>query len=400
MRQNSLSLLAGLGLWASTCSAVTLFAADSLGNVTTLSLTGSGHNYSLTVTARTAECEANPSWLGVDKASRVLYCLDRGVSTSTSGSLNSFSIGSDGALTRLDRVDAPLSGVAGGIITTHTGARACVSASYNRSAAAVYALGENGDLPGTGPVQQFFPTLNQTGPVASRQDRSYLHDVIFDPTNKYVVLMDLGGDLGRVYTYDENTVAPIVEVDGLVADPGTGPRHGVFHTLKNGKVFFFFNGELDQKVYSYHVKYTKTGLSFKKVFEIPSIDASLPATQAPTSEIALSPDKRFLVVSNREKSFRDSPILGSGPSDTLSTFKIKSDGTLERVQLAPSGGWSPRQFSFNKKGDMIAVGHQNNRTVVIWKRDIKSGKIISEEDGGKLGQVTLTGPVVATIWDE
>lgn len=158
----------------------------------------------------------------------------------------------------------------------------------NRSAAAVYALGENGDLPGTGPLQQFFPTLNQTGPVASRQDRSYLHDVIVDPTNKYVVLMDLGGDLGRVYTYDEDTVAPITEVDGLVTEPGTGPRHGVFHTMKNGKVYFFFNGELSQKVYSYRVKYTETGLSFKKVFEIPAIDASLPATQAPTSEIALS----------------------------------------------------------------------------------------------------------------
>lgn len=105
-------------------------------------------------------------------------------------------------------------------------------------------------------------------------------------------------------------------------------------------------------------------------------------------------------MSNREKSFRDSPILGSGPSDTLSTFRINSDGTLKLVQLAPSGGWSPRQFSFNKNGDMIAVGHQNNRTVVIWKRDIKSGKIILEEDGGKLGQVTLTGAVVATIWDE
>ncbi|KPM38646.1 hypothetical protein AK830_g7910 [Neonectria ditissima] len=392
--------LATLSLWAPLCRAVTLFAADSGGNVTTLSFTGSGNNYTLAVTAKTAECEVNPSWLSVDKASRVLYCLDRGGSSSTSGSLNSFSIEDSGALTRLDRVLAPLSGVAGNIVTTGNGARAIVSASYNRSAAAVYALGDHGALPGTGPLQQIFPTLNQTGPVPSRQDRSYLHDVILDPTNQYLVLMDLGGDLGRVYTYDQDTVAPITEVDGLRTAPGTGPRHGVFRTMDNGDVFFFFNGELDQKVYSYRVTYTKTGLSFEKVFEIPAIDASLPATTAPTSEIALSPDKRFLVVSNREKSFRDSPIVGSGPSDTLSTFRIKHDGTLELVQLAPSGGWSPRQFSFNKKGDKIAVGHQNNRTVIIWKRDVHSGKIILEEDGGKLGQVTLTGAVVATIWDE
>lgn len=84
----------------------------------------------------------------------------------------------------------------------------------------------------------------------------------------------------------------------------------------------------------------------------------------------------------------------------MSTFSINEDGTLELVQLAPSGGWSPRQFSFNKLGDMIAVGHQNNRTVVIWKRDLESGKIITEEEGGKLGEVTLSGAVVFALWDE
>jgi 6-phosphogluconolactonase (cycloisomerase 2 family) len=84
----------------------------------------------------------------------------------------------------------------------------------------------------------------------------------------------------------------------------------------------------------------------------------------------------------------------------LSTFSINEDGTLALVQLAPSGGWSPRQFSFNKLGDMIAVGHQNNRTVVIWKRDLESGKIITEEEGGKIGEVTLSGAVVFALWDE
>lgn len=106
------------------------------------------------------------------------------------------------------------------------------------------------------------------------------------------------------------------------------------------------------------------------------------------------------MVSNREKSFPDSPQYGSGPSDTLSTFSVNEDGTLELVQLAPSGGWLPRQFSFNKVGDRIAVGHQENNTVVVWKRDVSSGQIVSEDEGGKLGQVTLTGPVVFTLFDE
>lgn len=70
------------------------------------------------------------------------------------------------------------------------------------------------------------------------------------------------------------------------------------------------------------------------------------------------------------------------------------------LQNAPSGGWLPRQFSLNSAGDMLAVGHQSNHTVVIWKRDVDTGLIVVEEEGGKIGEVLLSGPVVSTIWDE
>ncbi|KAJ3537515.1 hypothetical protein NM208_g6277 [Fusarium decemcellulare] len=384
-------------LCVASCNATTLFVADSGGNVTTLSFTKNG----LSITSRTPDCEPNPSWLTLDHKDRVLYCLDRGTpNVSTVGSLNSFSIGKNGTLDHLARVEAPFSGVAGAIVTAPSRKRGYVTASYNRSAASVISLGEHGALPGSGPVQLILPNITETGPVADRQDRSYLHHVIIDPKNEYIVIPDLGGDRCRVYAYDKDNVAPITEVGALKAEPGSGPRHGFFRIMENGETFFFFNGELDQKVYSYRVEYTETNLEFTKVFEIPALNANLPATRAPASEIAMSPDSRFLTVSNREKSFADSPEFGSGPSDTLSTFAINEDGTLKLIQLAPSGGWLPRQFSFNKAGDKIAVGHQTNRTVVIWKRDVESGKIILEAEGGKLGQVQLTGAVVATIWDE
>lgn len=112
------------------------------------------------------------------------------------------------------------------------------------------------------------------------------------------------------------------------------------------------------------------------------------------------PDERFLIISHREVSYSGSTIYKSGPTDTLSTWAINEDGTLEFVQNAPSGGYSPRQFSINKAGDMIAVGHQTNKTVVIWKRDVETGMIVAEEEGGKLGVAVLTGAVVSTIWDE
>lgn len=84
----------------------------------------------------------------------------------------------------------------------------------------------------------------------------------------------------------------------------------------------------------------------------------------------------------------------------MSTWAINEDGTLSFVQNAPSGGWTPRHFSLNAAGDMLAVGHQTNMTVVIWKRDVASGLIVLEAEGGKVAEVALSGPVVVTIWDE
>lgn len=380
-------------------SAVNLYAAQSDGNLTSLSLTGSGSNYELAVTSVTQECEVNPSVLTLDKENSVLYCYDRGGSV---GTLNSFSTAADGTLSRIARVEGPASGVWAEILTTKSGKRAYITASYNKSAVGVFELGDDGALPGNGPVQTIFPTSNKTGPIASRQDRSYSHEVIIDPTNTFVLVPDLGADLVRVFTYAPDTIAPLVETAPLTADAGAGPRHGFFRVNDAGETFFFFGGELSQVVYSYRVTYGDSGLTFDKVFEAPALglDSTLPANTAPVSECAITPDQKFLIVSTREQSFSTSALYRSGPSDTLTTWTINEDGTLTFLQSAPSGGWLPRQFSLNKAGDLLAVGHQTNNTVVIWKRDLETGLIITEEDGGQVGKVVLSGPVISTIWDE
>lgn len=86
-----------------------LFAAQSNGNLTSLVLKNSG----LEVTSNTLDCADNASWLTLDKHNRILYCLDRGVGNATKGSLNSFAIGEQGVLNRIDRVTAPFGVVAG-----------------------------------------------------------------------------------------------------------------------------------------------------------------------------------------------------------------------------------------------------------------------------------------------
>ncbi|KAH9214254.1 Lactonase, 7-bladed beta-propeller-domain-containing protein [Leptodontidium sp. 2 PMI_412] len=379
-------------LFATVTSATNLYVACTNGNLTTLSLTGSGNASNLAISSWTNECASNPAALNLDSQNRILYCMDRASSSSVNGSMNSFDIDTNGNLTRLARIPVPASGVWASFFGAKGGNRGLATVHYNRSAASIIGISDDGQL--NGPLQSFFPTISATGPIPLRQDRSYLHQVQPDPTGKFLVMNDLGGDMVRVYTYDVETMAPVTEVSQLLTEAGVGPRHGRFWTApKSKKLYYIFVGELSQKVYSYEVTYTDVGLSWKKVFDIPSLGVGnerAPQT-APTSEIEITPDKKFVIVSNRDVSF----VAQTGPTDTLSTFSIQANGTLKLVQLAPSGGWSPRQFSLNKKGDLLAVGHQNNFTVIIWQRDLASGKIVGEG-----ASITLSTAVVATIWDE
>ena len=83
----------------------------------------------MSVTSTTREGGGNPSWLNIDSAKRLLYCLDRGQNNVTKGSLNSFRIDEKGVLNKIDRVDAPFSGVAAEYFDAGEGKRGYVTAS-------------------------------------------------------------------------------------------------------------------------------------------------------------------------------------------------------------------------------------------------------------------------------
>ena len=109
--------------------AATLFAAQSNSELSTLALTRHGFSYNLSITSTTREAGGNPSWMNIDSKQRLLYCLDRGQSNVAKGTLNSFKIGEKGALSRIDTVDAPFSGVAAEYFDIGGGKRGYVTAS-------------------------------------------------------------------------------------------------------------------------------------------------------------------------------------------------------------------------------------------------------------------------------
>lgn len=146
------------------------------------------------------------------------------------------------------------------------------------------------------PNQVLHPISTTIGPIESRQDASHAHHIILDPDRKYFLVPDLGADLIRVFQHHPETFAPFTELAPLKTDAGAGPRHAVFWRSPNGASYLFFNGELNQNVYSYRITYTASGLAWTKVSSSPALGElgeTLAPNTAPTSEIAISVSAHF-----------------------------------------------------------------------------------------------------------
>lgn len=102
-------------------------------------------------------------------------------------------------------------------------------------------------------------------------------------------MCELGGDLVRLFSFDETSLTPFTELAPLETDSGAGPRHGVFWTSPlDDQLYFIFVGELAQKVYSYQIEYTDSGMTWTKVSEVFALGEEKPALQHPPSGIELS----------------------------------------------------------------------------------------------------------------
>ncbi|KAL2351512.1 Lactonase, 7-bladed beta-propeller-domain-containing protein [Cryomyces antarcticus] len=383
---------------AGVCSATNLFVASYAGNITTLSLTERKGAYQLQKTHYNQGCGPNPSWLTLDFDRSTLYCMDEGL-TVPNGSLSSYHTSPDGMLTQIQKAATISSPVSGVIFGDASGQRAIALAHYT-GAVSSWALGENGTFKS---LQEITFNLTKPGPNLARQSTPHEHEAILDPTGQFVIMPDLGADLVRVFSYMNGTLS---EHTPLKVVAGSGPRYAAFYSpygvaCEGCTTFLYVVTELGNTVTSYAVTYPMAGgLAFKEVYKTSVYgNLTLPTGNA-AAEIAVSPDNRFLVVSDRNNtSFKlanpDPKNSTKIPSDSLSTFALQHDGSLIFEQLWPAGGSYPRHFSVNRYGDLVAVGLQYSSRVVIMKRDVQTGLI-----GNAVASVEVDGQVTCVVWDE
>lgn len=202
-----------------------------------------------------------------------------------------------------------------------------------------------------------------SGPNKDRQSHPHVHSTVFSPGEDFLLVADLGVDKIFVYKFDETKEKPIEEkpFSEISVTPGGGPRHLTF--TKDGKYIYLVR-ELDGMASVFEFNEGE----LKQIQEIP-MHPEGKREKMDGAEIVLSPDGKFLYISNR------------GDENSLSIFSInKSTKKLSPVGYQPVGGKNPRNFIIDPSGNYLLVANQDSDDVIIFKRDTETGLLEQTEE--------------------
>ncbi|KAH7238237.1 Lactonase, 7-bladed beta-propeller-domain-containing protein [Fusarium tricinctum] len=375
-----------------------LYVASYSGLVTTLNLSLAGYRdtpLELEALATTDGCAGSPSWLTLNWHKGVLYCLDEGLRDGKNGSLTSFATSENGTLTPLAKVSTILGPVSAVMFGDWNYGLAV--AHYGGSAFTAWDIQDPANITSV-QAQEF--NLPKPGPDPSRQEAAHPHAAVVDPTKQFILIPDLGADLIRIYGIDAEGLGS-TELDPLIVAPGSGPRHLVF-VVKETKTFMYLLTELANTIVGYEVVYGGKFIAFKEIWSggIHGKGKDVPQGAA-AAEIAVSPDRKFLIISSRNENTYKVPSFDAVnntniTSDPLISFKIDGEtGHLALHQDVPCGGKFPRHFAINKAGTLVAVALQRDGRIVIIERDVSTGML-----GDFIAYAQLEGEVTAVVFYE
>ena len=301
---------------------------------------------------------ANPSLFTVRSDGRVLFSVHGG-----RDHISAFHISpTDGHLTLISQMPCRGSNPVDAALDRN--ARHLVVANYSSGAVAVMPLAPDGRLL---PVHQVYELPGTPGPDPVQQSASHPHAATFDPTGQFVIVPDKGFDRTFVFRfdYDKGRIEPTAQ--GCIASrPGAAPRHCIFHP---SRPVLYVNNELDSTVTAFAWNPADGAL---RELQVVGTLAEGHAGRNTTAEIAVTPDGRFLFVSNRGQ-------------DSIARFAIDADGRLRMVGTTPTGGKRPRFFALDPNGGLLFAANQESDNIVAFRVDKASG------DLSPTGQVVSVG---------
>jgi len=310
------------------------------------------------------EMGTSPSCLVANAAGTRLYSAnetDR-VGPDKHGTVSAFSIHpQSGQLEHLNTV--PSGGAGPTFVSLHPSGRHLLVANYFGGSVAVIPVDKEGRLGQPSDVKNDAGRVGLTraanappGSFAfSGHDRTHAHQILPDPSGKFVIHVDLGLDTIFVWKFDAATgkLEP-ASAHRVSLHPGDGPRHFYFHP--NGKWFYSIQEEgstialFDYEAESGRLTHRQTVSSLPKGY----------AGSNFCSEILVSDNGKFVYAGNRLH-------------DSIGVFSVGPAGTLTHLADEWTRGNYPRSFAFDPSGGYLYCCNQRADHLSIFKADKATG---------------------------
>lgn len=225
-------------------------------------------------------------------------------------------------------------------------------ANYSGGSVSLFKTDENGALlPDKQLIQHEGGSINP-----DRQQRPHVHESVFTPDQKFLLTPDLGKDRVMVYNFDKNADRPLSLYKEIANEPGSGPRHIAFHPEKK---FAYLIHELDPVVTVYEF----SNGDFSPIQKLPTWAESFSGNKD-GAEVKVSPDGKFLYVSNR------------GDQNVIGIFAIdEKTGKLTNKGFQAVDGKGPRDFEIDPSGNFLLVANQQTNNIVTFRIDKETGML-------------------------
>jgi 6-phosphogluconolactonase len=196
-----------------------------------------------------------------------------------------------------------------------------------------------------------------SGPNASRQQGAHAHCAMFDPSNRYVMVADLGIDRVLIYQIDPTKKHLIPGPQPyLDLPPGIGPRHLAFHP--SGAFVFIINElAMTMTAASWNAETGQMAI----INTESTIPEGKPVPGGSTAEVLVHPSGRFVYGSNR------------GPN-TIALFAIDpNSGRIRRIENFDTLGKIPRNFRISPDGGFLLAENQESNSIFSFRIDTGTG---------------------------
>ena len=297
---------------------------------------------------------ANPSYLAFDRSRRFLYAVHGDLTD-----ISAFRIDpATGKLTHLS--SASTFGKNPVHLTVDPTNRYVIVANHLSSTLVVLARKPDGSLGGL--VDEVTLT-GRIGPHRVEQPFSKPHQVVYDRSERFLIVPDKGVDQVFTFTLDPASGKLTQVAAGTPrARDGSGPRHVAFHPTN---AFAYVIGELDSTVTAHRFDQATGRLTpFQLVTTLP--DTFVGDSRA--SEIALSHDGSHLYASNRGH-------------DSVATFAVdRSTGRLTPRGWTDTLGKTPRFFALDPAGRFLFVADEDSDRIVPFRADNPDGELVPSGD--------------------